>query len=163
MTDPSATDTYIVSLDEILWGGILVAITLVIHAFGMLATLRSTIAFKERFEQKPSLVASISNLIAASWIVTSVHIFEVAVWAGFFQWNHCFENFSTAGYFALMEYTTVGSDFNLPQRWRLLEGMIATAGLLGFAWSTGVLMTMAQEFQERQMEYLKQRNEKHRA
>lgn len=62
-----------------------------------------------------------------------------------------FPNYSTASYFAFMEYTTVGSPLNLPQTWRLLEGMIATAGLLGFAWSTGVLMTLAQEFQEGQM------------
>ena len=65
-----------------------------------------------------------------------------------------FPNYSTASYFAFMEYTTVGSPLNLPQTWRLLEGMIATAGLLGFAWSTGVLMTLAQEFQEGQMQLL---------
>jgi len=39
----------------------------------------------------------------------------------------------------------------------LLEGMIATAGLLGFAWSTGVLLTLAQEFQDQQMQWLKAR------
>ena len=48
----------------------------------------------------------------------------------------------------------------LPQRWRLLEGMIATAGLLGFAWSTGVLLTLAQDFQEQQMQRLKDRRAK---
>jgi hypothetical protein len=159
MSDP-ATATYIISLDEIVWGGILVAITLVIHGFGMLVALRFTNACKERFEHAPSFLASIGNLIAASWIITSVHILEVMMWAGFFQWNHCFENYSTAGYFALMEYTTVGSNYDLPQRWRLLEGMIATAGLLGFAWSTGVLMTLAQEFQDQQMKRLKSRHEK---
>ena len=40
-----------------------------------------------------------------------------------------------------MEYTTVGSDYDLPQRWRLLEGMIATAVLLG---------TLAMDFQNQQ-------------
>ena len=35
-------------------------------------------------------------------------------------------------YFALNEYTTVGSKFGLPREWRLLEGMIATAGLPHF-------------------------------
>ena len=37
----------------------------------------------------------------------------------------------------------------LPQRWRLLEGVLAMAGLLTFAWSTGVLFMLAQEFQDR--------------
>ena len=38
--------------------------------------------------------------------------------------------------------------------------MIATAGLLTFAWSTGILLTLAQDFQEQQMLLLKQRREK---
>jgi len=156
----TATTTYIVSIDEIVWGSILVAITLVIHGFGMLVALRFTNAFKTRYELAPSFLVGISNLIAASWIITFVHILEVMMWAGFFQWSHCFENYSTASYFALMEYTTVGSDYDLPQRWRLLEGMIATAGLLGFAWSTGVLMTLAQEFQDQQMRRIKSRHDK---
>ena len=142
--------TYIVSLSEIMWGGILVAITLVMHGFGMLATLRCTGAFKERFGRTPSFAGSMGNLILGSWLITFVHMMEVLLWACFFQWNRCFENFSTAGYFSLMEYTTIGSQYNLPQRWRLLEGMIGTAGLIGFAWSTGVLMTLAQAFQDQQ-------------
>ena len=43
------------------------------------------------------------------------------LWAGFFQWKQCFANFSTASYFAFTEYTTLGSNFDLPQNWRLLE------------------------------------------
>jgi hypothetical protein len=34
--------------------------------------------------------------------------------------------------------------------------------LLGFAWSTGVLMTLAQEFQERQLRRLRERTGKPR-
>jgi hypothetical protein len=148
----STESTYIVSLSELVWGGILVAVTLVMHGFGMLATLRCTGSFKQRFGRTPSLTGSMGNLILGSWLITFVHLTEVLLWACFFQWNRCFENFSTAGYFALMEYTTIGSQFNLPQRWRLLEGMIGTAGLIGFAWSTGVLMTLAQAFQDQQMQ-----------
>jgi hypothetical protein len=48
----------------------------------------------------------------------------------------------------LVNYTTLDSGY-LPQRWRLLEGVLAMAGLLTFAWSTGVLFTLAQEFQDR--------------
>ena len=33
--------------------------------------------------------------------------------------------------------------------------MIATAGLLGFAWSTGVMLTLAQNFQVHRMQLLK--------
>jgi hypothetical protein len=79
------------------------------------------------------------------------------MWAGFFHWKDCFKTFSTAVYFAGLQYTTVGSSLNLPKEWRLLEIMTASAGLLGFAWSTGVLMTLAQEFQEQQLRLLRER------
>lgn len=84
------------------------------------------------------------------------------MWAGFFQWKHCFPNLSTANYFALNEYTTVGSNLRLPQSLRLLEGMIATAGLLAFAWSTGVLLTLAREFQAQQLQNYEQRRRERR-
>ena len=151
--------TYATRVEEMLWGIVLVALTLVIHGLGMILTLHLSDGFKQRFGQPPSFVSGMSNLILASWMISLVHIVEVLMWSGFFQWKHCFANFSTATYFAFLEYTTVGSAFNLPLKWRLLEGMIATAGLLGFAWSTGVLLTLAQEFQDQQMQRLKLRRE----
>jgi hypothetical protein len=156
---PDAT-IYVTSLREILWGIILVATTMIIHGFGMILTLRVNNAFKPRLEQTPSFALGVVALILASWMIILVHLSEVAVWAGFFLWKGALPNYSLAYYFTLNEYTTVGSDFNLPQRWRLLEGMVATAGLLGFAWSTGVLVTLAQDFQRHELQLLKQRREK---
>jgi hypothetical protein len=93
-------------------------------------------------------------------MILLVHLTEVLVWAMFFLWKGAFPNRSLSYYFSLNEYTTVGSSFSLPVNWRLLEGMIATAGLLAFAWSTGILLTLAQEFQDQQLQAIKQRREK---
>lgn len=144
--------TYITSTEEILWGIILVAVTLIVHGFGMILTLLISGTLKSRFAHSTGFLKGISILILTSWVITLIHIFEVMIWAAFFQWKHCFPNYSTAGYFAFLQYTTVGSSLDLPQNWRLLGGMIATAGLIGFAWSTAVLMTLAQEFQDQQMQ-----------
>jgi voltage-gated potassium channel len=155
---------YVTSMDEMFWGVILVAASLMMHGMGMLGTLRVSDAYKRRFQNSTSFIIGIIHLILASWMITLAHVLEVMMWAGFFQWKHCFVNYSTAAYFALNEYTTVGSEFNLPTNWRLLEGMIATAGLLGFAWSTAVLLTLAQNFQERRMQFLEQKShQKHPA
>ena len=156
MNAPITQPTYVTSLEEMLWGIILVAITLIMHAYGMLLTINCSDDFKAKFGQR-SFVAGLSNLILASWLIMFVHVLEVLMWSAFFQWKHCFQNFSTATYFSFLEYTTVGSAFNLPLKWRLLEGMVATAGLLGFAWSTGVLYSLAQEFQEQQVLRRKER------
>src|SRR5258705_5649099 len=103
------TMVYVTSAEEIGWGIGLVALTLCIHAFGMIMTLRFDAAFKARFGQRPSFVSGMSNLVLMSWLLVSVHLVEVMMWASFFQWKQCFRNYSVANYFALNEYTTVGS------------------------------------------------------
>lgn len=54
-------------------------------------------------------------------------------------------------HYSLLQYTTVGSDLSLPDRWRLLGGMIAIAGVPAFAWSTAVLLVLAKRFQDEQL------------
>ncbi len=152
--------SYVISLKELFWGGTLVAITMAMHGFGMLLVLRLNAALKRRFESRPSFASGLFILILASWTIMLVHLSEVGVWAAFFLWKHAFPNASLCYYFSLNEYTTLGSNYDLPLHWRLLEGMIGTAGLLTFAWSTGVLLTLAEDFQEQQMKLLKQRREK---
>ncbi len=81
-------------------------------------------------------------------MITSVHLVEVFVWAGFLVWKGAVTERTNAYYVALMNYTTLGSEYPLTAGWRLLEGMTGIAGLMTFAWSTGVLMTLAQNFQD---------------
>ena len=150
---------YVISLEEVCWGGFLMAITMAIHGFGMLLVLRVNHSFKRRVESGNSLLTGLSPVILASCLILMVHLIEVLVWSSFFVWKDAFANSSLSFYFALNEYTTVGSHFNLPLRWRLLEGMISTAGLLSFAWSTGVLIALAKEFQDQQMELFKTRHQ----
>jgi hypothetical protein len=155
---------YVISLEEIFWGGILVAITMAIHGSGMLTVLRVNHEVKNWFgSKKRGLMAGLFSIILASCMIIIVHLVEVVVWSMFFLWKGAFVNTSIAFYFSLNEYTTVGSTFNLPKHWRLLEGMIATAGLLTFAWSTGVLITLTQEFQNQRMDLYKQRHQKRSA
>ena len=125
------------------------AITMAFHACGMLTILRVNAALKTRFASHPSFLTGLLRVVLAIWMILMVHLFEIFGWAVFFLWKGMFPNAGTCYYFALNEYTTLGSNFNLPLHWRLLEGMIAITGLLTFAWSTGVLFTLAQNFQDR--------------
>jgi hypothetical protein len=153
---------YVTSLEEISWGISLVAITMAIHGGGMLATLFASHVFKQGTQAPPSFVRGGFVLILASWMIVLIHLTELLVWAAFFLWQDAIPDASAAYYFSLMQYTTVGSSFSLPQRWRLLEGMLPIAGLLTFAWSTGVLFTLAQEFQSAQLSIIHQRREARR-
>jgi hypothetical protein len=142
---------YSTRLEELFWGGLLMAITMAIHGLGMLFTVQWTNRLKAHFTHPPGLAIGIALLIVASWMILLVHLLEVSVWANFFVLTKGMANRSVSFYFALLQYTTVGSSLNLPLKWRLLEGMLAIAGLMTFAWSTSVLYTLAQEFQEEQL------------
>jgi hypothetical protein len=158
MKDLPIEPFYVISLEEVFWGGMLIAITMAIHGFGMLLVLRLNHSLKNRFSAKRDILRGLLPIILASCLIMIVHLSEVLVWSLFFIWKGAFTNPSLAYYFSLNEYTTVGSKFSLPQNWRLLEGMIATAGLLTFAWSTGLLITLAREFQDERMDLYKKRH-----
>ena len=153
---------YVTSFEEIIWGGMLTAITLATHGLGMLWTVRISDKLKRWSAGRQSFAVGMGIIVLASWMIIVVHLIEVVVWAGFFLWKGAMPSSSLSFYFALMDYTTLGSNFDLPLRWRLLEGMIAIAGLMTFAWSTGVLLTLAQEFQDQQLRLARHR-EKHAA
>jgi len=141
---------YAISLDEVLWGALLMAITMVIHGSGMVSTVRVCNALNQRIRRRKrqSYVLGLGVLIIAAWMIILIDLAETSVWAGFYVLKGAMNNFSRAYYYALVNFCTLDSGY-LPLRWRLLEGMLGLAGWLTLAWSTGVLFTLAQEFQQR--------------
>jgi hypothetical protein len=142
---------YVTGIKEIAWGCGLLAITMVLHGLGMVWTLKAVKRLKVRLGEELRLGPSLLLLVVAAWLITVSHLVEVFVWAGFFLWKCAIPNASIAYYLALLDYTTLGSEYDLPSNWRLLEGMISIAGLMTFAWSTGVFFAVAQEFQDREL------------
>lgn len=147
----------VASFEEVYWGIALIAITMVIHAFGMLVTLAAGDAMQERLVTAKGFFANILVLVLTSWIIVFFHLAEVLVWAAFFVSREAIPSMSTAYYYSLLQYVTVGSQLTLPVPWRLLGGMIGMAGLLTFAWSTTVLLTLAQRFEDKQLKQIEQR------
>ena len=143
---------YVAGFEEIAWGVTLVAITMVLHGLGMVWTLRAVNGLKRRLGPRLNLAASLFVLVVAAWLITVSHLVEVFAWARFFVWKGAMPNTSTAYYLALLDYTTLGCEYDLPRNWRLLEGLIAIAGLMTFAWSTGVLFALAQKFHELELQ-----------
>jgi len=152
---------YVIRLAEVVWGGALLAITIVIHGAGMLLTLTATNGLRSRFEKVRSRYPAVdlAIIILAAWMVVLVSLIEVVMWAEFFMWKSAQPSIFSALYNGLLNYTTLQAGY-LPTRWRLLEGMLGMAGLITFAWSTSVLFTLAQEFQDNALRLAKQRWEK---
>jgi hypothetical protein len=142
--------TYVISLEEGMWGSLLVAITMVIHGTGMFWILRITDALKEMFAPLESFLGGLAIVILSSLLIIFTNVFEVIVWASFFVLQDAQPNHSVAMYNALLNYTTLQADY-LPKRWHLLEALLGMAGLLTVAWSTGILYMLAQDFQDTQL------------
>lgn len=148
MSTASPPLTHVTSLEEVVWGVVLIAVTLAIHAVAMPATLLASGRLSARLSSRAHFRTGVLVLLVGSWMIVFAHLLEVAVWAAFLYLRDTFSNVSDAYYYALMQYTAVGSNLTLPDRWRLVGGMITMAGLLAFAWSTAVLLTLAQQVQD---------------
>ena len=142
--------TYAISFDELMWGTMLVAITMVIHGTGMFSILWVIESLKERFAPVESFVGGLGLVIFSSLLIIVTNIVEVIVWASFFLVQDAQPSHSVAMYNALLNYTTLQAGY-LPQRWHMLEALLGMAGLLTVAWSTGILYMLAQDFQDTQL------------
>jgi len=151
-------DLYVIKLDELMWGSLLVAITMAIHGTGMFSILRLVDAIKERFEPLESFAGGLGLVVLASLLIIVTNIIEVMVWTVFFFLQGAQTNHHKAFYNAMLNYTTLQASY-LPQRWHLLEPLLGMAGLLTVAWSTGILYMLAQDFQETQLRKRKRRRE----
>jgi len=151
-------DIYVVSLEEILWGGLLVAITMAIHGTGMFLTLGTTDSLKDRFAPMESFLGGLGLVILASLLIILTNLVEVILWAAFFLLQDAQPNHSVAFYNALLNYTTLQAGY-LPRRWHLLEALLGMTGLLTVAWSTGILYMLAQDFQDNQLKLRKRKRE----
>jgi len=135
---------YVIRLDEVVWGSLLLGITLFIHGLGLYQTMRLSSALLARTEHtRFQGYVSMGILIVAAWIIVVTSLVEVVIWAGFFVWKDAQPNVFTAIYNAILNYTTLQAGY-LPIRWRLLEGLLGMAGLMTAAWSTGIWFNVAQ-------------------
>lgn len=133
---------YVIRVDEILWGCVLLAITLIVHALGVYRIVRTSAGLTVWAEARlPGFRGAVFVLTILGIVV--LHLVEVVLWAMFFTWKDAQPNASSAFYHALVNYTTLGAGY-LPVRWRLLEGMLGMAGLLCFAFSTSAVLALAQ-------------------
>jgi len=112
------------------------ALTVMIHAAGMVSVLRrllgSSVALDTRFWPMTWL------LVRVAWMLILLHLAEIAVWALFYWWQRCLPDAESAFYFSGVTYTTVGyGDLVLPKEWRMLGPVEALTGILMCGLSTG--------------------------
>jgi hypothetical protein len=122
----------------VLYAGVLVAVTVVIHAFAISALLH-TIATSNSWVMRYDFLSFSLLFISVTLWLLLMHLVEISVWGLFYYWQAILPNAESALYFSGATYTTVGyGDLVLPRPWRLLAVTEAATGVLMFGLSTGL-------------------------
>jgi hypothetical protein len=86
------------------------------------------------------IVLSVAMLVALA-----AHLIQIAAWALVFELCGEFSGFPAAFYHSAVNYTTLGyGDFVMSPPWRLLGPIEAADGMLMFAFSTAIVVTIIQ-------------------
>jgi voltage-gated potassium channel Kch len=113
----------------------LMAVCVVVHAFGVTIALRRTVRYAGAAQTFGRWVGVF--IAIAAWIVL-LHVVEIAAWAILYTWRAAMPDLPSALYFSAVTYTTTGyGDLLPPPQWRLVAGVEALTGILMCGWSTG--------------------------
>ena len=136
-------------LQPLLVSVVLVAITVVIHAFGtthwMYFLMRRFVHNDGNFKEGKSLPAVIWTAV----VLMLLHMAEVVIWAVAYLLLapiSSLDTFEKAIYFSVVTFTTLGyGDITLSENeWRMLSGIEALNGILLVGWTTAFLYAVVQ-------------------
>lgn len=122
-------------LMRLLQGGMLLTLTVAIHAVVLSAMLRR---LNQRYRGDVSLSFSAYAWLLARIAAVTVlaHLVEIALWAGYYAWKEALPSLEASFYFSSVTYATIGyGDIVLPETWRLLAAMEGLTGILMCGWS----------------------------
>jgi len=126
-------------LRQILVGGGVSVVNIAIHAFVMTILVWVARAVSADNKSHPALflMAVMTSTVS---ILMAAHAVEVIVWALAYLIVGAAPRGAGFGYFAFVNYTTLGYGDIVPvQRWRLLGPITALNGVLLIGWSTAVI------------------------
>ncbi|TFH27678.1 MAG: two pore domain potassium channel family protein [Myxococcales bacterium] len=128
-------------LSVVLTAGVLVAITVAVHAAGFGLMLRF---FMNPHVPPPAQPLAITwLLIRVTWTLILIHLVEIAVWASFYLFTESHPDAEAAFYFSGVTYTALGfGDLLLEEPWRLLAPIEALTGTIMCALSAGLFFAL---------------------
>jgi Ion channel len=120
----------------------LIALTVLIHACGLVLILRqltgSSGTLPVRFWPASWL------LIRVALMLIMIHLVEIFFWAVFYYWQGHMPDIESALYFSGATYTTIGyGDLVLPAPWRVLGPVEGLTGILMCGLSASAFLAVA--------------------
>lgn len=126
---------------SVLVATVMVAVTVVIHYFGLVLLLK-LLRGRPRREKKTPLFSQGEAILFIVFCLMALHTVEIWSYAGLYLLAGALPDLETAVYFSTASFTTVGyGDIVLEPDWRIIGAIESANGLLLFGWSTAFLTT----------------------
>lgn len=122
---------------QILIGWVMIAVTVVVHAIGLVGLIALLKRQQVSVGQRPVLPRIMWMLIVAIVGIFLIHTIEIWLWAALYIVLGQFDEMQRALYFSTVTFTTLGyGDITLSDRWQLLSSLEAANGIILFGVST---------------------------
>lgn len=128
-------------LVNIIAGTFVVALTVIIHTFGLIGVTHAMAWLVDRFRMdgRRSRVVAMITVVFGLFVVLMT---EVLVWALGYRLVGAFPDFETSLYFSATTFSTLGiGDLVPPVEWRLAAAIEGINGFLLIGWSTAYLIS----------------------
>jgi hypothetical protein len=127
------------------------AVCLAIQCVIVSILLRGLFAMDRRQLIKPTLIRSSSLLVAIMLIMLAGNLLQITLWAGLFFVCGEFEEFASAFYHSVVNFSTLGyGDLVMSKGRRLLGALEAANGVLMFGLTTSFLFLIVSELATRE-------------
>ena len=133
-------------LVTLLVASLLISLTTVVHAIGMMVAVRIGRSLWNLHPAHPLFVYNRPMRVSAAVLLMFlVSVLEVTVWAVTYLLLEVFDRLEPAMYFSMVTFTTLGyGDVVLDESWRLLASFQAAIGIIMFGWTTAVVIAVVQ-------------------
>jgi len=133
--------------ENILLGSATMAVCLVIQAVTVSVLLRALFSLEKMGVITPGIIRSSVVLSSVMLVLFFGNLVQISIWAYLFLSLEQFEDFRTAFYHSVVNFTTLGyGDLVMAKEHRLLGGLEAANGVLMFGLSTSVLYSAVRVF-----------------
>jgi hypothetical protein len=134
------------------WGLSLIALTIAIHAIGMVMIALALLAIRSRLAKRHLGLHYLTPIViclvtAAALLLAVLHGMEAAIWAVAFLWLGAIDSPVDAILYSLDSMATRGaSGLTLQGPWRMMGALEAVDGMLLFGISTAFIFALMQAF-----------------
>lgn len=124
-------------------GILVVIVNVIIISITVIIVLRYLFNIESRGRIRKNLLEDIFNLSITMLILFFSHLIQIAIWGELFVLCGEFDEFSTAYYHSMVNFSSLGyGDIVMSKSWRLLGAIEAVNGILMFGVSTAVFFSI---------------------